>query len=98
MLKVSTMKLNIQSYYNYITCCLIYKYVDTVVQKISQSTTIVGHLFNCHFSLKVILLYKSVNRTKEEKLTYFFETEYGCGSYRSGLCSHPFSLNHYEST
>ena len=60
--------------------------------KVSQSITIVGHLFHCGFSVKSTLDNIAVNRNEEEKIAYFYETGSGCGSYRSVLSSCTFSL------
>ena len=60
--------------------------------KVSQSITIVGHLFHCVFLVKSTLDNIAVNRTEEDKIAYFYETGCGCGSYRSVLSSCTFSI------
>ena len=65
----------------------------TLHYKVSQSVSIISHLFHCDFLVNVVLDSKAVNRIKEEKLAYFFKVGCGCVSNRNGPSSSVFSLH-----
>ena len=67
-------------------------------KKVSQSVTILGHLFHYDFLVNVALDSKAVHRNEEE-IAYYFKAGWRYSFYRNGPCSiNVFYLHHYKCT